>query len=85
MKILNKNIEFKVGNFDRRLPFKNNSFDLVISSFAIYYASNINKTLMEIKRVLKNGGQLFFIGPMPNNKFEFNEIVEKAAKKKIRN
>jgi len=83
LKILNKNIEFKVGNFDRRLPFKNNSFDLVISSFAIYYASNINKTLMEIKRVLKNGGQLFFIGPMPNNKFEFNEIVEKAAKKKI--
>ena len=57
LKILNKNIEFKVGNFDRRLPFKNNSFDLVISSFAIYYASNINKTLMEAYRVLKPGGR----------------------------
>jgi len=82
-KIQNKNIKFKVGNFDKKLPFKSNSFDLVISCFAIYYASNINNTLIEIKRVLKKNGQLFFVGPMPNNKFEFNEIVEKAASKKI--
>ena len=82
-KIQNKNIKFKTGNFDKKLPFKNNSFDLIISSFAIYYASNINKTLSEIKRILKENGQLFFIGPMPNNKFEFNEIVEEAANKKI--
>jgi ubiquinone/menaquinone biosynthesis C-methylase UbiE len=85
LKIQNKNIKFKIGNFDKKLPFKNNSFDLIISSFAIYYASNINNTLFEIKRVLKENGQLFFMGPMPNNKFEFNEIVEKAANKKIPN
>ena len=82
-RIQNNNIKFKVGNFDKKLPFKSNSFDLVVSCFAIYYASNINNTLKEIKRVLKKNGQLFFVGPMPNNKFEFNEIVEKAASKKI--
>jgi len=79
----NENIKFVIGSFDKRLPFKDNSFDLIISSFAIYYAKNIEKTLIEIKRILKKGGKVFLMGPMPNNKFEFNEVVEKAANKKI--
>ena len=76
-------IKFKIGNFDEELPFSDNSFDLVISCFAIYYAENIVKTLSEIKRVLKNNGKIFFTGPMPNNKIEFNEVVEEAANSKI--
>jgi len=83
LKIKNKRIKFKVGDFDKKLPFKDNTFDLIISCFAIYYAKNIKKTLMEIRRILKKGGKLFLMGPMPNNKFEFNKIVEKASSKKI--
>lgn len=79
----NKNIKFVLGSFDKRLPFIDNSFDLVISSFAIYYSKNIEKTLVEIKRVLKKNGKMFLLGPMPNNKFEFNRVLEKASNKKI--
>jgi ubiquinone/menaquinone biosynthesis C-methylase UbiE len=77
------NIVFKSGSFDNKLLFDKQSFDLVISCFAIYYADNVKKTLLEIKRILKSNGRIFFIGPMSNNKFEFNEIIEKAANDKI--
>ena len=76
-------IKFEIGDFDGELSFSDNSFDLVISCFAIYYAENIVKTLSEIKRVLKKNGRIFFTGPMPNNKIEFNEVVEEAANSKI--
>ena len=79
----NEKLKFEIGSFDNKLSFSDNSFDLVISCFAIYYAENINQTLREIKRVLKKNGRIFFTGPMPNNKFEFNEIIEKAADAKV--
>ena len=79
----NEKIKFKIGSFDDKFPFPDNSFDLIVSCFAIYYAENIEETLSEIKRVLKKKGRIFFTGPMPNNKFEFNEIIEKAAADKL--
>ena len=77
------NIKFKLASFDKKLLFPDKSFDLVISCFAIYYAENIEKTLLEIKRILKLNGRIFFTGPMPNNKIEFNNIIEEAASDKI--
>jgi len=82
-KNINEKIKFEIGSFDNKFPFPDNSFDLIVSCFAIYYAENIEKTLHEIKRVLKKNGRIFFTGPMPNNKFEFNEIIEKAAEAKL--
>ena len=78
-------IIFKLGSFDKKLLFDDKSFDLVISCFAIYYAENIEKTLLEIKRILKPNGRIFFTGPMPNNKLEFNKVIEEAANDKIPN
>ena len=77
------NIKFKLASFDKKLLFPDKSFDLVISCFAIQYAENIEKTLLEIKRILKTGGRIFFTGPMPNNKKEFNDVIEEAANDKI--
>ena len=82
-KTSSEKLKFEIGSFDNTFPFPDNSFDLVISCFAIYYAEDIDQTLQEIKRVLKKNGRIFFTGPMPNNKFEFNEIVEKAANNKL--
>ena len=77
------NIKFNLASFDKKLLFPEKFFDLVISCFAIYYAENIEKTLLEIKRVLKPDGRIFFTGPMPNNKKEFNEVIEDAANDKV--
>jgi len=42
------------------MPFKNNSFDCVISSLAIQWANDIKKVMGEANRVLRNEGKLFF-------------------------
>ena len=34
LRLKNENIKFIIGSFDKKLPFKDSSFDLIISSFA---------------------------------------------------
>jgi len=48
----------------RKMPFENNSFDVVLSSFAIHNIYNSlerKKALIEMIRVLKPGGKLCVI------------------------
>lgn len=48
-------IESIIGDSEN-LPFKDNSFDIVISAFVVVHLKNIEKTFSEVYRVLKNGG-----------------------------
>ena len=41
------------------MPFQNNSFDYYVISFGIRNVSDIDKSLKEAYRVLKNGGRFF--------------------------
>ncbi|MBF0357889.1 MAG: methyltransferase domain-containing protein [Magnetococcales bacterium] len=41
---------------DSTLPFKRNSFDVVMSNMALHWCSNPGATLREMRRVLKPGG-----------------------------
>jgi ubiquinone/menaquinone biosynthesis C-methylase UbiE len=61
------------------LPFPDGSFDLCISSFAIYYAADPRATLMEIRRVLEPGGEVALIGPTRNNAIEIYEYNERLT------
>jgi ubiquinone/menaquinone biosynthesis C-methylase UbiE len=79
----NKNISYKFQNFDKKNFFKEETFDYVICMFGIYYAKNILNTLKECKRVLTKGGKIIFVGPLRDNKMDFNKIIERAASKKI--
>ncbi len=79
----NKNIIYKKLNFDRKFKFKNKKFDLVFCLFGIYYSKNIKKTLVEIKGVLSKKAQIIFVGPLRDNKLDFNKILENATKRKI--
>ena len=79
----NKNIIYKKLNFDQKFKFKNEKFDLVICLFGIYYSKNIKKTLFEIKGILLEKAQLIFVGPLRDNKLDFNKILENATKRKI--
>lgn len=53
------NIQFKYGSIDK-LPYKNNSFDIVLASLVIHYLKNPEKAFEEFNRVLKKNGILIF-------------------------
>jgi ubiquinone/menaquinone biosynthesis C-methylase UbiE len=76
-------IKFQKIDFNKKLPLKDSSFNLLTCCFAIYYAKDISFTINEMFRVLKPEGRLFVTGPMPNNKKVFYTIIKKATKKPI--
>jgi len=52
---------FKVGDVYKKLPYKDNSFDALISTQTLYHnrISSIRKLIREIERILKPGGLIF--------------------------
>ena len=70
-------------DFNKPLPFQQDTFDLVSCCFAIYYAEDIPFTIREMHRILKPGGRLFTTGPMPNNKQLFYDIIKTSTQKPI--
>lgn len=76
-------IKFMTLDFNQRFPFEANTFDLVSSAFAIYYASDLDFTFGEAHRVLKPGGRLFVTGPLPENKQMFYDIIKEATNRPI--
>jgi ubiquinone/menaquinone biosynthesis C-methylase UbiE len=77
------NIRFQFLDFNQPFPFADETFDLVSSAFAIYYASDLEFTFGEARRVLKPGGRLFVTGPLPENKKMFYDIIKEATNKPI--
>ena len=47
-------------------PFKDASFDLVVTRYALHHFPDIEHSIGEISRVLKSGGGLFISDPCPN-------------------
>jgi len=67
-------LELRVGSMDDRLPFPDGSFDLCISSFAIYNAADPRSTIRELKRVVQPGGEIVLIGPTSGNARELHDL-----------
>ena len=74
-----ENISFQFLDFNKKFEFEDDTFDLLSSAFAIYYASDLDFTFAEANRVLKPGGRLFVTGPLPENKQMFYEIIKEAT------
>ena len=51
----------KIGNVYKKLPYKNNSFDALISTQTLHHnrIGNIRKSIKEIERILKPKGLIF--------------------------
>ncbi len=47
-------------------PFETDSFDLVVTRYALHHFPDIEHSIGEVSRVLKNGGRLFISDPCPN-------------------
>ena len=54
-----ENINFKQGSIDK-LPYKKNSFDIVVASLVIHYLAKPERAFKEFNRVLKKDGILVF-------------------------
>ena len=46
-----------------KLPFKKNNFDFILAADVIEHVYNTKDTLLELNRVLKNGGKIFITTP----------------------
>ncbi len=55
------NLSFRVAKGEK-IPFDNNSIDIIFCNQVYSYVSNPNKMMLEIKRVLKHGGICLFTG-----------------------
>lgn len=64
-----KNIKVVVANAED-LPFADEEFDFIYSSFAFQYIVNKDKALQEISRVLKKDGYFFCVLPTTVNRFK---------------
>lgn len=51
--------EFKVGTMTK-LPYKNNSFDIVTISLALHYVEDTRKVFREVNRILKKNGLIYY-------------------------
>lgn len=78
-----KNIEFQFLDFNKPFNFPDNTFDILSSAFAIYYAADLKFTFSEAHRVLVPGGRLFVTGPLPENKKMFYDIILEATDQPI--
>ena len=56
--------DFQVGDM-RSLPYPDNSFDIVLSKYAIGSVPNINDVFTEVSRVLKKGGVFAYLTTHP--------------------
>jgi len=68
------------------LPYPDNTFDCVVSTYTLCSIENVNKTLSEIKRVLKPGGRFLFLehGQSPDKRVQkwqnrFNSLNKALA------
>ena len=56
-------------------PFEANSFDMVITRYALHHFPDIAHSISEVARVLKTGGSFFISDPCPND-CDHNRFVD---------
>ena len=56
-------------------------FDLILSTYAIYYAKNFKKIILELKDLLKPKGQIFLCGPGKGTNQEMTLIINQTNPK----
>ncbi len=78
-------VDYKKISADE-LPFENNKFDSIVSTFTFCSIADVEKALAEFYRVLKPGGRLFFLehGRSSDRKVSFfqdliNPIFKRAS------
>ncbi|PMH46768.1 malonyl-[acyl-carrier protein] O-methyltransferase BioC [Vibrio sp. 10N.286.49.B3] len=69
--------QYRVGDAEA-LPFANDSFDYVFSSLALQWCHHLEVPLLEMKRVTRTKGQLFFSTLLEGSLLELKESWKKV-------
>ena len=77
------NVSFILHDMNKKLPFQDNSFDMISSCFAIYYVDDPEVVIKDCNRVLRKDGRMFIAGPTPQNTKDFWDLHEKITGKMI--
>ena len=78
---LNNSANFKFRQCDMKsLPFKDESFNLLMVNHSLFYSDDIDATLSEIKRVLVKGGSLIVSSYGENHMKEISSLVHEFDK-----
>lgn len=72
-------VGFAVGDMER-LPFRDGSFDVIVTCWTLYFMRDIDATLNEIKRCLTRRGRLVVGASAPDHEVEFAQLVEEAVR-----
>jgi len=59
----------------QKIPFPDNSFDIIIANFMLYHVPDRNKAISEISRVLKDEGTFYVTAFGLNNMEELTDLV----------
>lgn len=73
-----KNITLVEKDFTS-LPHHSRGFNKILSSFAIYYTSDIDKTVEDCYNILNEEGILFFCGPEKHSNKELIKLVKRSG------
>tara|TARA_Y100000310_G_scaffold338921_1_gene429955 strand:- start:1013 stop:1591 length:579 start_codon:yes stop_codon:yes gene_type:complete len=81
MVVMNRGaVEFKIAD-SINLPYEDNKFDCISFSGVIQYIKDYEKSLSEIKRVLKNNGRLIIASVNKNSFFRKLKLINPKPKK----
>jgi len=69
------NISTEVVNIEK-IPYADNSFDIVIANFMLYHVENLKLAMQEIRRVLKPGGLFYSATVGENHLIEINQWLK---------
>lgn len=83
-KVNDSRILFKMHNLNLDLDVKDNTIDKVVMIHSLYTISDLNKMLIEIKRVLKPNGEFIVVNPLKNANMKIMMKYEEAKIGKFR-
>ena len=75
-----KNVELMDHSANLRFPQADQTFDIITSCYSFYYVDNVQSTLRECYRLLKEGGRCFIVGPSWDNSKEFYDLNREITK-----
>ena len=73
--MLNKQVFIRQGSAEK-LPYKNESFDLVTAVETVYFWPNLPNCLQEVRRVLKPGGHFVIMVEVADEDSKWTSLVE---------
>lgn len=74
---LGDRVRFAVGDIER-LPFRDSSFDVIATCWTLYFMTDIDAALEEIRRCLRPGGRIVAATVAPDHEAEYEAFVDAA-------